>query len=346
MKRRRLFSLSFAGACIAGVACGQLVLHLPHFRDAIGIFCGRGHLLAIAQGEGIYEADLQRALSELRYANGIDEEDRQEEDITKVKSVTRVTTLQGDERLVLTRLISNSAARSLGAREKVASTRIDSELNGLRWQFPNEKTWRTALKASGLSSGWLHRRIAEDLRTWQRIIRQIAPQLDVTDDECWKFYATHLERFMQPVRFRASHLFVAAPAKTPPEMVETKRQTIESLAERIKHGEKLSDLAVDSEDEATKSRGGDLGFFSEFRMWPDFFAAVAKMRVGEISQPIRTRLGFHIIELTDLKPPRQMSFEEAQTEIRLLIEKQKRQTALQNLVADLSRRAVFMTGHL
>jgi parvulin-like peptidyl-prolyl isomerase len=81
-------------------------------------------------------------------------------------------------------------------------------------------------------------------------------------------------------------------------------------------------------------------------MWPDFFAAVAKMRVGEISQPIRTRLGFHIIELTDLKPPRQMSFEEAQTEIRLLIEKQKRQTALQNLVADLSRRAVFVTGQL
>jgi hypothetical protein len=50
MKRRRLISLSFAGACIAGVACGQLVLHSPHFRDAIGIFCGRGHLLAIAQG--------------------------------------------------------------------------------------------------------------------------------------------------------------------------------------------------------------------------------------------------------------------------------------------------------
>ena len=79
---------------------------------------------------------------------------------------------------------------------------------------------------------------------------------------------------------------------------------------------------------------------------PDFFAAVAKMRVGEISQPMRTRLGFHIIELTDLKAARQMSFEEAQTEIRLLIENEKRQTALQNLAADLSRRAVFVTRHL
>ena len=94
------------------------------------------------------------------------------------------------------------------------------------------------------------------------------------------------------------------------------------------------------------SRGGDLGFFSEFRMWPEFFAAVAKMRVGEISQLMRTRLGFHIIELTDLKPARQMSFEEARTEIRLLIENEKRRTALQNLAADLSRRALFVTGQL
>jgi len=344
MKRRWLISLSFAGACIAGVACGQLVVHSPHFRDAIGIFCGRGHLLAIAQGEGIYEADLQRALSEFRYANGIDEQDRQ--DVKSVGKGITVTALQGDERLVLTGLISNSVARSLGVREKAARARIDTELNELRRQFPNEKTWRTALKASGLSSGWLDRRIAEDLQSWQWIIRQIAPQLDVTDDECRKFYATHLERFVQPVRFRADHLFVAAPAETPPEMVETKRQTIESLAERIKHGEKLSDLAIDSEDEATKSRGGDLGFFSQFRMWPDFFATVAKMRVGEISQPIRTRLGFHIIELTDLKPARQMSFEEARTEIRLLIENEKRRTALQNLAADLSRRAPFVTGQL
>ena len=152
--------------------------------------------------------------------------------------------------------------------------------------------------------------------------------------------------FIHGIFATRSGFFVAAPAETLPEMVEMKRQTIESLAERIKHGEKLSDLAVDSEDEATKSRGGDLGFFSEFRMWSDFSAAVAKMRVGEISQPIRIRLGFHIIELTDLKPARQMGFEEARTEIRLLIENEKRRTALQNLAADLSRRALFVTGLL
>ena len=140
---------------------------------------------------------------------------------------------------------------------------------------------------------------------------------------------------------------MAAPRETLPEVVETKQQAIKSLARRIKQDEKLAELAVvGSEDEATKNRGGDLGFFSESRMPADFFVAVAKMHIGEISQPIRTQLGFHIIELTDSKPARQMSFEEARAEIRLIIENEKRRTALQNLVRNLSRRTEFVRNRL
>ena len=343
MERWLLISLSLVGACLAGIACGQLVLCSPASRDAIGVLGRRGHLLAIAQREAIYEADLQRALSELRYPSGVDEKDQP--DTERVKRVTKVTKLRVDERMVLTRLISNSVARSLAGDEKISKGKIGSALNLLRWQFPNEKAWRIALGASDLSARSLRRFVTDDLRVQHWITRQIAPRIDATEIECRNFYEMHQSSFAQPVRFRASHLFVAAPAKTPQEVVETKQQTIKSLAERIKQGEKLTDLAaVGSEDEATKNRGGDLEFFSESRMPPDFFAAVAKMHIGEISQPIRTRLGFHIIELTDSKPAREMNFEEARPEIRLIIENEKRRTALQNLAGNLSRRAEVVTN--
>jgi parvulin-like peptidyl-prolyl isomerase len=70
------------------------------------------------------------------------------------------------------------------------------------------------------------------------------------------------------------------------------------------------------------------------------------MHVGEISQPIRTRLGFHIIELTDSRRARPMTFEEASPEIHLMIENEKRRAALQKLAADLSRRAEFVSNKL
>ncbi len=89
-------------------------------------------------------------------------------------------------------------------------------------------------------------------------------------------------------------------------------------------------------------RGGDLGFFSESRMPPDFFAAIRNMRVGEISRVVRTRLGFHIIQLTDSKPAHQTTFDQSRMEISLMLGNQKRATALKELVANLSPQAEFI----
>ncbi|HEY2625187.1 MAG TPA: hypothetical protein VGI41_00400 [Candidatus Udaeobacter sp.] len=112
---------------------------MPVFRNATGILFKRGHLLALAQGQGIYEADLRRSLAEWQYANGIDEKDRPEEDAESVKKLTTVTTLQEGEDQVLTCLILDSVARCLAADEKISEVKLDSELKLLREQFSDEK---------------------------------------------------------------------------------------------------------------------------------------------------------------------------------------------------------------
>ena len=308
-------------ALVAGLACGQWACRSVAFRDAIGTFCGRGHLLALAHGEGIYDADLHRTLAELHYASGMDEKDRDR----NIK-----------ERSILTRLISNAMAQSLAGREKLSAAQIERELNLLRWQFRDDTAWRTCLRGSTLSARSLRRTIANDLRARRWILRQIGRHVHVTADECRRFYNTHPQSFLQPVRLRASHLFLAAPPETPPEIVDAKRIAIESFSARLACGENFAELVAEaSEDEATKERGGDLGYFSAFRMPADFFAEAMRLQVGQISQPICTRLGFHIIELTDLKPARQMTFDEARAEIALVLENRDRQVALEKLYVDL-----------
>jgi parvulin-like peptidyl-prolyl isomerase len=56
----------------------------------------------------------------------------------------------------------------------------------------------------------------------------------------------------------------------------------------------------------------------------DFFGAVTKLRVGQISPPIRTRLGFHIVQLTDSKPAQQLPFDQVRAEIGAALESEKR----------------------
>ena len=93
-------------------------------------------------------------------------------------------------------------------------------------------------------------------------------------------------------------------------------------------------------------RGGDLGYFSESRMPSDFFAVIRNMRVGDISRVVRTRLGFHIIQLTDAKAAHQMTFDQSRMEISLMLGNQKRATTVEELVAKLSPQAEFIRGPL
>ena len=322
MKGRLSSFALVVGACVAGVACGRWAFSSTACRDVIGIFCGRGHLLVLVHGNGIYEADLQRAVAESHFAAGIDEKHRPQQRM--------------DDGLILRLLVSNAMVRSLAANEKISAAEIEGHLNLLRCQFRAEETWRTALRANGLSVRSLRTAIAADLRARLWILEQTAPYVDVTMDECRSLYDAHPESFFQPIRLRASHLFLPAPPETPPEIVEEKHTAIELLSDRLAHGESFADLVADaSEDEATKRRSGDLGFFSAVRMPLDFFAEALKLQVGQVSPPIRTRLGFHLVQLTDLKPARQMGCDETCAEIAVALENRNRRAFLEKLIVDL-----------
>ncbi len=104
-----------------------------------------------------------------------------------------------------------------------------------------------------------------------------------------------------------------------------KRSVAQALSIRLLAGEKFEDLAAEaSEDENTKNRGGDLGWFSAARMPPDFMAHVEKLALSERSGPSQTHLGFHILELTDTKPARDLTFEESREEISRHLANEKR----------------------
>lgn len=314
------FASAILMAVIAGIGFGDLACRSIRWRDTIGRVCGRGRLLALVETRGIYDADVARAAARVRSRR--DELDSKE-DVPLRESI-------------LSRLIGATAVQCIATQEKIAASDVERELRLLQTQFRDRKTWMTALRVHGLSERSLRRMLKDDLRARKWIDRQIAPQLEVTNDERRQFYEQHAKRFVLPVRFRVSHLFLAAPPETAPEIVDLKKEKIALLAKRIKNGKNFSELvAVESEDEASKARGGDLGYFSAYRMPPDFFAAAAKLRPGEISAPIKTVLGFHILQATEIRPARQMTFEEVSEETRQALEQGKRQATLGRVDVDL-----------
>ncbi|CAN5430289.1 hypothetical protein BH18VER2_BH18VER2_05610 [soil metagenome] len=119
-------------------------------------------------------------------------------------------------------------------------------------------------------------------------------------------------------------------------MIERQRALIDQLAKRIGSGESFPVLVTEfSEDEATKKRDGDLGYFAGARMLPAVFAAAKQLQPGQVSAPVRSRLGFHLIRLMEVRPARQLSLEEARPEIIALLENRKRASAIASVVAAL-----------
>jgi hypothetical protein len=301
MSRLRLFCL-IAVASLSGVLCSELLCRSTLFRDASGRLFGHGRLIALAEGRGIYEKDLEN------------------------EHVCTASDLVVAENF-------RHAARHEGAD----TLKVDRELSLLRAQFGDEKAFLRRLRSNGFSISSLRERIADQLRSLQWLEKQITAARTATDQECRNSYDAQRALFTQPVRFRASHLFLAAPVETPPEIVESKRALIDALALRLAGGETLAQLAAEaSEDEATKSRGGELGFFSSARMAPEFFAEVVKLAAGGRSNPFRSHLGFHIVEVAEIRPARALSFDEARGEVSLALANERRALIAEHLADMLS----------
>jgi parvulin-like peptidyl-prolyl isomerase len=247
------FKVSIAGlsvaTCIAGILCAQLICRSISCRNAFGLLFARGRLLALVHGSGIYEVDVQRAAQEAQSRGAA--------------KGSEPTNAKIEKLFILSRLIANAEVDALARRTPVSRATIDRDYGILQHRLRPEAIWLRSLHANGFSKRTLQGDVTKGLQAQRWIEQQIATRSQVTSEECLRYYRAHPEMYAQPMRFRASHLFLAAPPGTPAEVVDAKRRAIERIFTRLAHGEKFADLArVASEDEATKTLGGDLNYFS------------------------------------------------------------------------------------
>lgn len=329
MQKRAIAALT-ALAFAAGLALLEFVYRSQICRGAIGRFCGRGQLLVLVHGRGIYEADVKREIDADRDVAG------------KNLNLAIDTNAEG---AFLTRLIAIENLRKLSRSEPGSEAEFRRQFDLFEFEFGGEKLWTKRMHDNGISKNLLRTWVRDDLRMRNWIERHSMNAAPMDENACREFYAAHRGDFVQPLRLRASHLFLAAPPGTPEEIVKSKQELVDLLGKRISNGEQFSQLVSEaSEDEANKLNGGDLGYFSSWRMPPDFFATVSQLRVGELSKPFRSRLGFHIVQLLEIKPPHELTFEEARLEIAALLANQRRQIAIGALAARMSGSSALRDG--
>ncbi len=120
-------------------------------------------------------------------------------------------------------------------------------------------------------------------------------------------------RFITPEERRASHILVTAGEERTADEAEA---LAESLRERIENGESFAELAAEfSDDPVSAEDGGDLGWLEPGIIDPAFDDALFALQIDEVSEPVESDFGWHIIRLDEIREPRGQSFEEARAEV-------------------------------
>lgn len=308
---------------LLALAIGEFLVRSFAFRHWLGKVTGRGELQILVRQKGLYDRDVERLWKTELYLRGGNANEVGD-------SVARE-----EKKAALERLIRRARLEAAAAGEPTNQAELEHGLELIRWEFRDEKGV-DSLGKSPWNAFVFREEWKNQLRARRWLEAKISDQLSPNESETRRNFDEHPARWQEPPRWRASHLFLAAPDGSPDELVEAKRTQIELLAKRLANGESFPALAAEfSEDEATKKLDGDLGYFAEERMLPEIITAVRLLQVGEISPPTQSRLGFHILRLTESLPARALSYEEARPEIMLELENQQRTSAMAQLIAAL-----------
>lgn len=143
------------------------------------------------------------------------------------------------------------------------------------------------------------------------------------------YYEQNIARLSGPEERRASHILIAVPPNaTPEEQAKAKAKAEEVLAMVKKDPASFAELAKKySQDPGSAAKGGDLGFFTRDAMVKQFSDAAFALKKGDISGLVKTEYGYHIIMVTDIKAPKQRSFDEMKPQIEADLKKQQAQSA-------------------
>lgn len=132
---------------------------------------------------------------------------------------------------------------------------------------------------------------------------KLARGIVVSDAEIKSAYDKHKARYTQSETRHARHILVAVPKGADEATIKAARSRIDKAMKEIKAGKPFAEVARQfSDDKATAKNGGDLGYLQKGASVPAFDAALFSLHKGAISKVIKTRFGFHIIQLLDIKP--------------------------------------------
>ncbi len=186
----------------------------------------------------------------------------------------------------------------------VSDEEIQENIDEMTEYYGGEEEMNNALVQYNLTLDDVKENIVNNLQL-QKILE---PYIEISDDEIAQYFENNKDYLDQAEEVKASHILVES------------KEVADEVKEKLDGGADFAELAKEySTDTSNSQFGGSLGYFGRGEMVPEFEEVAFSMKVDEISEPVETQFGFHIIKVEDHKEAKEATLDESKEDIRKTI---------------------------
>ena len=185
--------------------------------------------------------------------------------------------------------------------------------------------------------------ITNNFLAFQYLQKEVISKIKVTEKEAKAYYDKNPDLFKSPEQVKARHILIQVPKEATEEEKKKLKEKADEVLKKVKAGEDFTKLAAEySDDPGTKSKGGELGFFSKGSMVPAFEQAAFSLKPGEVSELVETEFGFHVIKVDEKKEAVAEPFETIKEKVTKQVLREKQEAKVTEFVEQALKKAKVM----
>jgi peptidyl-prolyl cis-trans isomerase SurA len=249
------------------------------------------------------------------------------------------------KREFLNRFIENRLQLQEAERERIAveESEIDDELTE-RLKKSNLKDideFKSVLKAQGMSYDAIRKRLRDSIKMSKVVRRKVTVRVSVTDAEIDRYLDENRPKLETGLAYHARHILIVPEGGLTDAAWEAARIRAEVVRGQLRDGGDFAELARKNSGDATAKDGGDLGTMKRGELAQDIEARILALSPGQVSEPYRSDLGYHIFRLESKESLEGDGVTRAKQQIREILFRQKYDARLDAWLREIRDRAII-----